>query len=213
MRPRVLRGEFHHTASTSSLISNDLNTNFVRQITIRVPFLSCATLTDVRNKPLESSLWNREMTVTRSGPQCFPVLKKREGDGGAAGCQGGRPGHEIKKRMQRDTGKTNREEGLPARFKQPQPLLNCTDYFLAPNTKTQQLSQDPERPVHPAAEKTPLPGRRTRLRDAGMCKKLLRKCPRLAAERKILWSACGWCHTQPNQLLDTPGGHDKRFSN
>lgn len=102
----------------------------------------------------------------------FPsVEEERGGRGGAAGCQGGRLGHEIKKRMQRDTGKTNREEGLPARFKQPQPLLNCTDYFLAPNTKTQQLSLDPERPVHPAAEKTPLPGRRTRLRDAGMCKK------------------------------------------
>lgn len=112
------------------------------------------------------------MTVTWNGPQCFPVLKKREEEGGgAAGRQGGRPGHEIKRRMQRDTRKTNRVEGLPARFKQPQPLLNCTDYFLAPNTKTQQLSLNPERPVHPVAEKTPQLGRRTRLGDSRMSRK------------------------------------------
>lgn len=92
---------------------------------------------------------------------------------GAAGCQGGRPGHEIKRRMQRDTRKTNRAEGLPARFKQPQPLLNCSDYFLAPNTKTQQLSLNPERPVHPVAEKSSLPGRRTRLGDTGIYKMTL----------------------------------------
>lgn len=99
----------------------------------------------------------------------FPSVEGERGVGAAA-CQGGRPGHEIKRRMQRDTRKTNRVEGLPARFKQPQPLLNCADYFLAPNTETQQLSLNPERPVHPVAGKTPLPGHRTRLGDARMCK-------------------------------------------
>lgn len=33
--------------------------------------------------------------------------------GGGAGCQGGPFGHEMKKKMQRDTRKINREEGLP----------------------------------------------------------------------------------------------------
>lgn len=35
------------------------------------------------------------------------------GGGGATGCQGGPLGHEIKKRMQRDTRKINSEDGLP----------------------------------------------------------------------------------------------------
>lgn len=34
-----------------------------------------------------------------------------EGEG--AGCQGGPFGHEIKKKMQRDTRKINSEKGLP----------------------------------------------------------------------------------------------------
>lgn len=124
----------------------------------------------MHDPPLEFSLWNREMTVTQNGPQSFPVLKKRWGGGrGGAGCQGGPTGHEIKRRMQHDTRKTNREKGLPARFKQPQPLLNCTDYFLAPNTKTQQLS----RPVRPVAEKTPLPAEGHVYESLGCTKKLL----------------------------------------
>lgn len=33
---------------------------------------------------------------------------------GASQCQGGLLGHEIKKKMQHDTRKINRDEGLPA---------------------------------------------------------------------------------------------------
>lgn len=77
-----------------------------------------------------------ESSVTLSGPKGFPAAvmrapratgeeKTREGEGGirlelgggaargGAGCQGGPFGHEIKKKMQRDTRKINREEGLP----------------------------------------------------------------------------------------------------
>lgn len=35
----------------------------------------------MHDPPLEFSLWNREITVTQNGPQCFPVLKKRWGGG------------------------------------------------------------------------------------------------------------------------------------
>lgn len=103
-----------------------------RHSTLRANFKSLLAWRTREINPLNSAygtvrwLWPE---MDRSVSQCW----RREG---GWGLQDVRPGHEIKRRMQRDTRKTNRVEGLPARFKQPQPLLNCTDYFLAPNTKT-----------------------------------------------------------------------------